>query len=286
MTAGRDVGSADTRRREPPAPGGGHGVVQPRTGRAGVEVRRLDSDRSFPRHSHDPFGVGVLTGGWQRSWSGRGMVEAGAGSVITVNPGEMHDGLAVGGVRRAWTMLYLDPAAAGAVLDDLGSRADAIALPVIADDDLAARLLGAARALSVASTDSLPGDEGLVAALGRLFGRYGNRRGPRPDLPAPVARVRQRLDDAPTAPATLAELAALAGLGRFQVLRAFERAFGVSPAAYRLQRRVGLARACLAAGDTPVEAALKAGFADQSHLTRAFSRQFGITPARYRAACR
>jgi len=29
---------------------------------------------------------------------------------------------------------------------------------------------------------------------------------------------------------------------------------------------------------------VRAGFADQSHMSRAFVRQFGITPGRYRAA--
>jgi AraC-like DNA-binding protein len=32
------------------------------------------------------------------------------------------------------------------------------------------------------------------------------------------------------------------------------------------------------------EAALIAGFADQSHMSRAFVRQFGVTPGRYQAA--
>ena len=52
----------------------------------------LASNHHFPRHSHDQFGVGVITFGAPRSWSGVGHVEASAGDVIMVNPGEMHDG--------------------------------------------------------------------------------------------------------------------------------------------------------------------------------------------------
>jgi AraC-like DNA-binding protein len=79
-------------------------------------------------------------------------------------------------------------------------------------------------------------------------------------------------------------LAALSGVSRFQLLRAFGREVGTTPYAYLLQRRVRLARQLLKAGQQPAEAAAASGFADQSHLTRAFVRQFGITPARYRAA--
>ena len=41
--------------------------------------------------------------------SGRGIVDARAGEVITTNPGEVHDGRPLGGASRRWRMIYLDP---------------------------------------------------------------------------------------------------------------------------------------------------------------------------------
>jgi AraC-like DNA-binding protein len=67
-------------------------------------------------------------------------------------------------------------------------------------------------------------------------------------------------------------------------LRGFVREIGITPHAYLVQRRVRLARQLLANGQTPVQAAIQAGFADQSHMTRAFVRQLGVTPSRYRTA--
>jgi AraC-like DNA-binding protein len=92
------------------------------------------------------------------------------------------------------------------------------------------------------------------------------------------------LDAAPEVPTSLAELAAFSGVSRFQLLRGFAREVGTTPHAYLVQRRVRLVRRLLAAGRSPANAALLAGFADQSHMTRAFVRQFGITPGRYSAA--
>ena len=85
-------------------------------------------------------------------------------------------------------------------------------------------------------------------------------------------------------PTTLAELAALSGVSRFQLLRGFAREVGATPHAYVVQRRVLLARRLVAQRRSLAEAAAGAGFADQSHMTRAFVPEFGITPARYRAA--
>lgn len=85
-------------------------------------------------------------------------------------------------------------------------------------------------------------------------------------------------------PVSLTELAALAGVSRFQFLRAFTGEIGTTPHAYLIQRRVCIARQLFAAGEIPAQAAISAGFADQSHMTRAFVHYLGITPARYRAA--
>jgi AraC-like DNA-binding protein len=99
-----------------------------------------------------------------------------------------------------------------------------------------------------------------------------------------VLKAIRRLDAAPEVPTSLTELAALSGVSRFQLLRGFAREVGTTPHAYLVQRRVRLVRRLLTAGRSPADAAVLAGFADQSHMTRAFVRQFGITPGRYRAA--
>jgi AraC-like DNA-binding protein len=94
-----------------------------------------------------------------------------------------------------------------------------------------------------------------------------------------VAKAIQCLDSAPEARVSLAELAALSGVSRFQLLRGFAREAGITPHAYLVQRRVCLVQRLLADGQTPAQAAIQVGFADQSHMTRAFVRQLGITPA-------
>jgi hypothetical protein len=87
-----------------------HRMIQHRSAIRWVEARTLASERVFPRHSHDQLGIGIMVSGAHRSWSGIGNVEAHVGDIIMVNPGEMHDGLPLGGGLREWRMLYFDPA--------------------------------------------------------------------------------------------------------------------------------------------------------------------------------
>ncbi len=264
--------------------GSTHRAQQHRSAVSGIEAFSLASDRSFPRHAHDQFGIGVLLSGAQRSWSGIGPVEAAAGDVITVNPGEMHDGSPVQGRIRTWRMLYFDIGlVAQALRQDMPGIAE-IARPVLRDPLLAQRFAQLFAGMTAPAPEALAVEQGVLRTLALLLARHGSRLLPTRGPPPSVARALQRMEETPEQPVTLAELAALSGVSRFQLLRGFSRAVGVTPHAYLLQRRVRLARRLLAAGRHPAEAAAEAGFADQSHLTRAFGRQLGITPARYRAA--
>jgi quercetin dioxygenase-like cupin family protein len=87
-------------------------------GDARIHAVEAHSGQSFSRHTHEQFGIGLVTQGAQKSFSGCGMVEAGAGDLITVNPNEVHDGMPLGDAGRSWKMLYLEPALAAELLRD------------------------------------------------------------------------------------------------------------------------------------------------------------------------
>jgi AraC-like DNA-binding protein len=80
---------------------------------------------------------------------------------------------------------------------------------------------------------------------------------------------------------TLDELAGVAGLSKFYLLRSFSRAYGLTPHAYQMELRLARARRLLAEGRPLSHVTYDAGFADQSHLTRRFAAFYGLTPARY-----
>jgi AraC-like DNA-binding protein len=261
-----------------------HRVEQHRSGIPGIEAMTLFSNHAFPRHSHDQFGIGIMTSGAQRSWSIVGQVESEAGDVIMVNPGEMHDGAPVDGSARGWRILYLDPTLVAREIADEGAHGGLVVRPVARDPQLARYVVRLFSQVDNPAPDGLGAEECLLRCLMRVLQKHGVH-GPYPaSASPPVLKAIRRLDAAPEVPTSLAELATLSGVSRFQLLRGFAREVGTTPHAYLIQRRVRLVRHLLAAGRSPADAALLAGFADQSHMTRAFVRQFGISPGRYKAA--
>lgn len=79
---------------------------------------------------------------------------------------------------------------------------------------------------------------------------------------------------------SLAELAGAVGLSPHHFSRLFRLSTGLAPHQYAVCRRAERARGLILRGRPPGQAALEAGFYDQSHLGRHFKRLFGATPQR------
>jgi AraC-like DNA-binding protein len=257
----------------------------------GIDAMSATTSRTYPRHTHDQFGIGVIDAGAHASLSGRGQVEASAGSLIFVNPGEVHDGRALGGRPRSWRMLYFEPTAMIAVRNDVletATQVPSFAAPVFADEPLR-RAFDAAFAGVMSREESdheMIAETAVVQLVAKLAVNLSSRNRSNSPSTVSIRRTRDRIDADPAARLTLTSLATEARASRFQLLRAFARELGLTPHAYIVQQRLALARRLIRAGSALVDAASAAGFADQSHLTRMFARQFGVTPARYRLHAR
>lgn len=249
-----------------------------RPGAAGIEVVLADSSHAFGRHMHDEFGIGLIERGAQRSASGRGIVDAHAGDLITVNPGEVHDGRPLDDQGRRWRMLYIPPALLHhAVADMATGDTFEFTAPVIRDPRLSTRF----RALVAAQHADAAPLQVEAALLQLVAGVMSPSTAASCGAQADVRLARERIDDDPATSRTLAEMAAEAGLSRLQFLRAFTRLTGLPPHAYQLQRRIQHARRLIRAGVSLAQAAASSGFADQSHMTRCFARHLGLTPGAF-----
>ena len=91
------------------------------------------------------------------------------------------------------------------------------------------------------------------------------------------ARYAERLD--------VDDMAKAAGLSRAHFSREFKHAFGVSPHAYLLTRRLERAASLLRVTDRSVtEVCMDVGLQSLGSFTTSFKRMYGKTPTAYRAA--
>ena len=106
---------------------------------------------------------------------------------------------------------------------------------------------------------------------------------------APPARHLLRAKDLADAryaePLDVDDLARAAGLSRAHFSREFRRAFGESPHAYLLTRRLERAAALLRTTDRSVaDICFSVGLQSVGSFTTSFTRMFGVSPTAYRAA--
>jgi AraC-like DNA-binding protein len=253
-----------------------------RIGQGGAGIERLEArfaGQAFAAHRHDSYAIGVTLAGVQCFRYRGARRHCLPGQAHVLHPDELHDGAAGTEAGFRYRIVYLDPAL---IQQALGGRA----LPFVADPIVAARVREADLPAALWRVDE-PLDElaasDLVAAVADFLARTAPAA-PRTLKLAALARVRALILEDPTVPHPVAALEALAGLDRWSLARQFRAAFGTSPSGFRTMRRLDRARRLIRAGLPLAEAALAAGFADQSHLTRQFKRSYGLTPAKWAAA--
>ena len=241
-----------------------------------------------PRQAHDALQV-LLPTTWVEvvDGSGRQPRLVGPGSIHLTSPLQLHAIRGVGGGPVGLRVMLVAPAALAKLWRQLGAPVGATTFrpaQAIVDD------LELYRELSELFDDfrrpvvALDNATRLVACLARLFGehdRWATAEGTRAVPSTGIERVRDHLGAHIPDAISLDELAAVAGLSKFYLLRAFRNAFGLTPHAYQMQLRLARARRLIADGHALPYVTYEAGFADQSHLTRRFAAFFGLTPARF-----
>jgi AraC-like DNA-binding protein len=245
----------------------------------GASFRRF----TYARHSHDCLAFGSVERGAMRFWHGGAEYLASKGDMITLNPGEVHDGRTDPGGCR-YHMLYVQQSAIEEIFATAEPRlrsGAALKGPLLRDATLA-RVVGR---FATQTSDSLEQQTGLAGILFQLFARHGMP----PLAVRPVAHERKCVERAKDymvqcldRPILLRDIAQAAGLSSFYFLRTFKAAAGMPPHAYLNQIRLARARQLLRAGEPPAAVAAATGFVDQSHLNRRFKSTFGVTPSQYR----
>jgi AraC-like DNA-binding protein len=215
---------------------------------------------------------------------------ADAGELFVLEPEAVHTGMAAVPEGWAYKVLYVEPGLLSHWALRDGPAPRAARWVVFRDPGLRAALLRAHAALALPTEPSgLAVEETVLDAVAGLAPHLRDASvAPRREHGehAAVRRARLHLHERWDQPVSLAELAGVAGLSRFELLRRFRQQNGLTPHAFQRDVRIDRARGMLGDG-TPVAAVAAAcGFADQPHLSRVFKRLVGVTPGVYARAVR
>ncbi|MEN3290943.1 MAG: hypothetical protein V7642_196 [Burkholderiales bacterium] len=239
-------------------------------------------DHAFAPHVHDAYSLGAIEAGVERFRYQGAEHLAPAGTLVLLNPDELHTGEAEVDVGWTYQMLYIEPETLRAMTGTEAFFPDA----TVHDPKLAAAYRIAFRRMWNAP-DDLAFLSDFTRLIDTMVTRYGrNARALRaPSGPARRTASMHRVLDCIEAQLDqtigVDMLAAEAGLSVFHFVRTFSDMFHATPHQYLQARRAARAKSLLAQRATPSDAAAAVGLTDQSHLNRWFKRTYGVTPAQY-----
>lgn len=244
-------------------------------------VERLEAfftGHGFDPHRHDTYAIGRTLSGVQ-SFSYRGASRNSLpGETLVLHPDEEHDGHAgsAGGFR--YRMLYVTPAMVQEILN--GKPLPFLQGGISRDPRLTAATEAMLSSMDQ-QLDPLEEDDALFNLVSTLQSVCGAGQPKRLHDYAAARRARAFMDDCLEQAITLDDLAACAERDRWSLSKDFRAYYGTSPHRYLTLRRLDRVKASLFAGLSLADAAVDAGFFDQSHMSRHFKKAYGISPARW-----
>ncbi|BDQ34643.1 helix-turn-helix domain-containing protein [Pseudodesulfovibrio portus] len=255
----------------------------------GVEVRYSSyNEEAFRDHAHAAYSIGFLESG-RTVFQLEGEPHAAVGGqMVFIGPHMVHACNPDSDSDMAYRMFYVDPHWLSSVATEVfGHPVDAVSFPrPVADDPELAALWRTLHEAIMDGADRLEKESLLVQGLADVIARHAEMGGPGEPAgnEAAVRKVKDHLAANLTGRVSLDELSAVAHLSRYHLLRVFQGAVGLPPHAYQNQLRVDLGKKLLAGGMAISQAAVEAGFGDQSHFSRIFKKYTGATPKQYRDA--
>jgi AraC-like DNA-binding protein len=256
-----------------------------------AESRRACHSRAcYIPHSHPTFSIGAVDEGASVfTGAGDSPVALRPGTLVFVPAHRVHACNPAPDAAWSYQMLHLDSAWLQAVRQEYGGPSTTCgkdeAIRIVCTPAVYAHFCSL-MALLFYGSDPQDKEAALIEFIGTCDEADGLRVATRATSPCRAGALGPVLDflrNTPVPNAALVDLASLAGMSRYQLIRTFRAVTGMTPHAWQLNQRVNLARARLRAGEDIAQVAHGLGFADQAHFQRVFKAHAGITPGRYRA---
>ncbi|MGZ9706052.1 AraC family ligand binding domain-containing protein [Pseudomonas sp. GNP013] len=253
-----------------------------------IEARTIADGRkvTYARHAHEHFSIGAIITGRSYYHHGAQTFQISAGTVVLMNPGDVHACNPIDNTPWSYHMLYLDTPWLTDLQYQLGFSTDhgyrPFSTPYSRDAVLYNGLLALYRLLVDEQAELLQKQSALVSYFTEVQQRLNPSRAPLREANHKLERAADYIRAHCTDTLKLEDICLAAELSPSYLIRAFKQYCGLTPHAFLVNQRIQFARSQLRNGELIADVALAAGFADQAHFQRAFKQHFAATPGQYR----
>ncbi|WKL52157.1 AraC family transcriptional regulator [Pseudomonas kielensis] len=253
-----------------------------------IEARSIADGREvcYTRHSHEHFSIGAITAGRSTYVHEQASCEVATGTVVLMNPGDVHACNPIDDQPWSYLMLYVDTPWLTDLQHQLGFAAELDYRPFACthttDRTLFDGLNQLYELLLDAQASTLQKHSGAVAFFTEVQICLNPAQVMLDEPNSKLERAAEYIREHCTQALKLEDICTAAELSASYLIRAFKQQYGMTPHAYLVNRRIQFARQQLRQGRLIADVALDAGFADQAHFQRVFKQHLAATPGQYR----
>lgn len=253
-----------------------------------IEARSIADGREvcYTRHAHEHFSIGAITTGRSTYIHEQSHFQVGTGTVVLMNPGDVHACNPIDNQPWSYLMLYVDTPWLTDLQHQLGFSHDLAFRRFSITHNRDTLLFDGLKALYEVLVDQQQEVLHKHSAAVEFFSEVQLRLNPvDPPLREPNFKLERAADyirDNCTQMLKLEDICFAAQLSPSYLIRAFKQQYGMTPHAFLVNRRIQFAQDRLRRGELIADVALEAGFADQAHFQRAFKQHLAATPGQYR----
>lgn len=252
-----------------------------------IEARAIADGREvcYTRHSHAHFSIGAITAGRSTYVHEQMICKVSTGTVVLMNPGDVHACNPVDNQPWSYLMLYVQTSWLSDLQQQLGFSPDQVFRRFTKTHTLDVSLFDGLKNLYTVLIDT---DQDILrkhSAAVEYFTEVQQCLNPSEQ---PLREANTRLERAAeyirencTQMLKLEDICEAAQLSPSYLIRAFKQHFGMTPHAFLVNRRIQFAQEQLRRGRLIADVALEAGFADQAHFQRVFKQHLAATPGQY-----
>ena len=250
-----------------------------------IEAYRFEGIvQPFPNHFHEHYVIGFVEEGTRRLSCKNKKYPIGRGDVVIFHPGDNHGCVQADGGVFDYRGLNIPRQVMMDLTEEVTGKRE---LPGFSENVVrSAEITSYLRPLHqmiMSGAADFEKEEQLLFLISALIQNYGQpfeAGAPecRQETEKACAFIREHFQER----ICLEQICRHAGLSKSALLRAFTKSKGITPYRYLEAVRISETKRMLEDGMTPAEAAVQAGFSDQSHFTNYFNSFIGLTPGTYR----
>lgn len=240
--------------------------------------------QKFPNHFHEYYVIGFVEGGRRHLWCKGQEYDLCAGDLILFNPRDNHYCAPINGELLDYRAVNIKPEIMEKAVEEFTGKAESPVFTqnVVRQSDIT-KSLGDLYMAILNQAPRMEKEEHFFFLLEQVLGEctqpFEKKIVAEPNHQ--IKKLCSYMEENFSENITLDDLLAMTSFGKSYLLRSFTKQVGVSPYRYLQTVRLDRSKRFLEQGMPPVDAAIMAGFADQSHFTNFFKEFIGLTPKQY-----